>query len=728
MKYIFSLLLLIGGNHFLFAQTEERADSLDQVVISANKTTEMKRDLPNQIEVVTARQIRQLSPMTTADALQNSGTLFVQKSQQGGGSPVIRGFEANKVLLVVDGVRMNNAIYRSGHLQNIITLDPNALERIEVLYGAGSVVYGTDAIGGVISVYTKRPELSLTDKTTYHAGGFVRYAGANNGLAANASLNIGGRKWANFLSVTASDFGDLVSGKNDLKDYPDFGDKPFYVERLNGRDSILVNDNPDKQIASGYRQIDILEKLRFVASERWQHTLNFQYSNSTNVPRYDRLTELAGGKPRFAEWYYGPQQRLLASYQMEFQPGGGIADLIRLTPAFQKVEESRYDRRLNAAGRNERVEKLNAFSVNLDFFKNIGQHELRYGAEFVHNKLESDGVLRNVASNETKPLVSRYPDGTYRTFGIFASHSWEILGKKLILSDGLRYSRVRMDVAFDPGFYEIANLRQVEQSSSSFNYNLGLTSNLPSGFRVSAMLSTGFRNPNIDDAGKIFENAAGTLNIPNANLKPEQVLHRELSLGQQLGKTTTLEATVFYSTLSDAIATRPTTYNGNDYIVLGNDTLTPVRSENVAKARVWGLSLRGKWRLAQYFLISGSLMYTEGRDQSNDVPLDHIPPLVGNLRLGYDNGPWLAETDVLFNGWKHLKDYSPSGEDNLQYATPEGMPSWATWNLRAGRSLLDNKLRLQVAVENILDLNYRVFAGGINAPGRNFVVGLHWNL
>lgn len=727
MKNILFLLLFLGGTSVLFAQTEERADSLQQIVISANKTAEMKRDLPNQIEVITARQIQKISPQTTADVLQSSGEVFVQKSQQGGGSPVVRGFEANKVLLVVDGVRMNNAIYRAGHLQSVITLDPNALDRIEILHGAGSVIYGTDAIGGVISVFTKRPTLSLSEKTEFKTGGFVRYASANTGFSANANLNVGGKKWANYFSVTASDFGDLRSGKNDLKEYPNFGDRPNYVDRVNGRDSVFTNANPDVQKLSGYRQLDILEKLLFVSGDQWRHLFNVQYSTSTNIPRYDRLTEVAGGKPRFAEWYYGPQDRLFASYQMEYQTNGGLADIIRLTPAFQKIEESRLDRRLNATNRNERVEKLNLFSVNLDLFKNIGKHEIRYGGEWATNQLESVGTLRNVSTNATTPLMSRYPDGTYSTAGVFASHSWEILGKKLILSDGLRFSSVSMDVNFDTNFFEIANLRDVKQSSTSLNFNLGLTSNLPSGFRVSAMLSSGFRNPNIDDAAKIFENANGTLNIPNANLKPEQVLHRELSLGQQFGKVAEINGTVFFSTLTDAIATRPTTYNGNNYIVFNRDTLSPVHSTNVAKAEVFGISLRGKLRFAQYFQLSGSLIYTKGDDKTSDVPLDHIPPVVGNIRLGYERENWQVETDLLVNGWKHIEDYSPSGEDNQQYATPDGMPAWKTWNVR-GSYGFGEKIRLQLAVENILDLNYRVFASGINAAGRNIVASLHWNL
>lgn len=714
----------------LFAQTT-LTDTVQQVVISANKTVEQKRDIPNQIEVISAKQIQRLSPQTTADALQNTGEVFVQKSQQGGGSPVLRGFEANRVLLVVDGVRMNNAIFRAGHLQNVITIDPAALDRIEVLHGAGSVIYGTDAIGGVISLFTKRPQLSMSGKTEAQLGGFLRYATANNGTTAHANFNVGGSKWANYLAVTANDFGDLRSGTRDLKcdtcrsgKYDNFGDRPFYVERVNGKDSVFTNDDPDVQKLSGYRQIDLLEKFLLV-SGNFRHTLNLQFSTTTDIPRYDRLTERRNGKARFADWYYGPQDRLLASYQLEYQANAKFVDIIRLTPAYQKVRESRHDRALNNPVRNNRMEDVSILSANLDLFKKAGEHEIRYGAEFVHNDLESVGVGTNVNTGAEAPITSRYPNGTYTTSGVYASHRWEILGEKLILSDGLRFSTVKMDATFDPAFYFAEDLREVAQSSSSVNFNLGLVSNLPGGLRIAAMASSGFRNPNIDDAAKVFENVAGTLNIPNPDLKPEQVLHSELTLGYTLDNALELSATGFVSNLTDAIATRPTTYNGQSFIVYNSDTLAPVHSTNVAKAQVVGFSLRGKVRFAENFTLGGGIQYVEGKDKTNDVPLDHIPPVVGNVRFGWEKGNWRAETDVLWNGWKRIADYSPSGEDNQQYATPDGMPAWQTWNVRGGWQATKH-LRLQVAVENILDVNYRVFASGINGAGRNFVVGVHW--
>jgi hemoglobin/transferrin/lactoferrin receptor protein len=728
MKGLFLVFGVFFGSIGLMAQVDTQADSLQEIVISANKTSEQKRDLANQVEILTARSIAAVSPSTLADVLQNSGHVFVQRSQQGGGSPVLRGFEANKVLLVVDGVRMNNAIYRSGHLQTIITLDPAVVERLEVLYGSGSVTYGSDAIGGVVSVFTKRPELAEA-KRYISVGGFARYASANRGATAHVTLRSGGQKWAHILSLTTNQFGDLRSGARGMRDYPGFGDRHWYVQRIAVRDTVLTNPDPRVQVGSGYRQLDMFQKLLFRQNARLSHLLNVQFSTSSNVPRYDRLTDTRNGAPRFGAWYYGPQERLLAACQTEWAIQRPFADMMRFTPAFQRVGESRFDRTFGNPQLNARTERILIGSANLDFFKETRGHEIRYGAEVVHNDLVSRGERLHVDTDARSPLQSRYPSGVYQSVGAFVSHRWEVLGKKLIVSDGLRYSAVAMRVHFDPDFALLPDQLTVSQRNQAVNFHLGLTSNLRSGTRLTAAINTGFRNPNIDDAGKVFETTSATLHIPNAALRPEYVLSQEVHLGQKINDLFEMGITGFVSNLSNAIATRPTTYLGQQVIVYQGDTLMPVHSTNVAKARVQGLSASARLKLPMGLNFDAKLQYTHGRDITDRlavVPLDHIPPLMSSVRAGYGRARWQSSVDVLHQGWKRLKDYSDSGEDNQQYATPDGTPAWTIWNVRA-HYRINKRFKLQCAVENIFDQRYRAFASGINGSGRNVVVELITN-
>ncbi len=706
------------------AQDSLQLINLEEVVVSGNKITERKSDIPHQIDLVLQPQIGRTSPLTTADALSNSGAVFVQKSQQGGGSPILRGFEANRILLVVDGVRMNNAIYRSGHLQNSITTDPNMMERIEVLQGAGSVIYGTDAVGGVISFFTKKPSLGDSTKFEGKTNGYLRYSSANQGVTGHAAVNLGNRKWASLTAVTASDFGDLRSGGKDMMDYPGFGDTNFFVKRINGRDSIVANGDPNVQRFSGYQQLDVLQKIRFVPGNGNEHLLNFQLSTSSDVPRYDRLQAWSNGQPRFAEWYYGPQERQFLSYELKHKAGKWWADDLRFTPAVQLIGERRHDRGFGKIERNNLTEKLVICSANIDLYKQVSGHEIRYGAELVQNTLESEGHADNLETGQQKAIASRYPDGTYSTAGLYFSHRWELLGSKLILSDGLRFSSVTIDAKFDPQFYD-SDMAHVRQQSKSQNLHLGVVGTLPGGLRLNALLSTGFRNPNIDDLGKTFETNGGDLMVANADLRPEQVFYREIGMTQSIGTYGFFNVNVYFSSLTDAIVPRPFQMNGQDSTEFMGSRYRTLANVNVGKAKVWGITSGMKFQVRSDLTLKGNITYTQGRDLTNKTPLDHIPPLFGNVSLLYEKGQFFAQANFLFNGMKKLVDYSPSGEDNPQYATPDGTPAWQTWNVHLGKQL-GKLLRVQVGVENISDLNYRTFASGINAPGRNVVVGLHW--
>ena len=190
----------------------ENLNSLEEVVVSASRFEEKRKDVVQKIQVIRNSDLQNINQTSTADVMSNSGNVFVQKSQQGGGSPIIRGFETNKVLMVVDGVRMNNAIYRGGHLQNIITLDNSIMEKVEIVYGSGSVVYGSDALGGVMHFYTKNPLLSENDKLRVQASAYSRYTSANSGYAEHVDISVGGKKFASLTSFTYSNYGDLRQG------------------------------------------------------------------------------------------------------------------------------------------------------------------------------------------------------------------------------------------------------------------------------------------------------------------------------------------------------------------------------------------------------------------------------------------------------------------------------------------------------------------------------------
>ncbi|HRG07009.1 MAG TPA: TonB-dependent receptor plug domain-containing protein, partial [Cyclobacteriaceae bacterium] len=264
------------------AQTEADTTKtyLDEVVVSVNRWEQNQREISTRVTKITPAFIQLQNPQTSADLLGLSNQVFIQKSQLGGGSPMIRGFATNRILLVVDGVRMNNAIFRSGNLQNVISLDANSIQNTEVVFGPGSVVYGSDAIGGVMNFTTLTPTLS-NGGTKFSGNAFTRYASANEEKTGHVDFSIGLKKWAFVTSITKSDFSDLKMGSDGPVEYT----RPDYqVRDENGNDIAVTNPDPNVQVSSGYNQFNAMQKIRFSPNANWDFNYGFHYSKTSDVP------------------------------------------------------------------------------------------------------------------------------------------------------------------------------------------------------------------------------------------------------------------------------------------------------------------------------------------------------------------------------------------------------------------------------------------------------------
>lgn len=286
-------------------QEDTATVELRDVVIAASKWKQKTTEQPKRISIISNEQYLFENPQTAADLLELSGQVYIQKSQLGGGSPMIRGLSTNRLLYSVDGVRMNTAIFRSGNLQNVISLDPFAIERTEVLFGPGSVIYGSDAMGGVMSFTTKNPLFAtIAGQTRIKGSATIRYSSANNEHTGHFDVSIGNNKWAFLTSISSFTFDDLKQGAHGPNDYL----KPFIVIRQNNDTDIAIN-NPDplKQSPSGYSQINLMQKIGFRPNEYWDLQYALHYSETSKYARYDRHTRIKKGLPQYGEWDYGPQ-------------------------------------------------------------------------------------------------------------------------------------------------------------------------------------------------------------------------------------------------------------------------------------------------------------------------------------------------------------------------------------------------------------------------------------
>lgn len=738
MKKLFGAIALWGFTLTATAQIDTSTTvSLEEAVIYSGKFKENRKNIAQPIEVITAKKIARFNSQNTGDLLISTGSLFVQKSQQGGSSPVIRGFEASRVLLVVDGIRLNNAIYRGGHLQNVITVDQNMLDRVEVLYGPTSTLYGSDALGGVIHLRTKQPSFSTINKTVFKNTTSSRISSVNQEKTIHTTQQIAGKKWAWLHAITYSDFGDMKMGTHYPKKYPDFGRRTQYIQTINGVDQLVTNENDRVQKFSGYKQWDLLGKLLYKSSAASQHQWMVQHSNSTNVPRYDRLQDKKvfpgiGNTLRWATWYYGPQTRWLTSYEWN-NTKNKLADEIRLTLSYQDIKESRQQREyLTYSKFDSRREHVKVASFNLDAKEKWGKQELIIGVDGQLNFLRSVADRTNLLTGVVTPLDTRYPNGKNQLHygGLYGQHLAKFNKGKLVLNDGLRlqFTSLHSTIA-DNSFFKLP-YTTIEQRTTALTGNLGLVYMPDNAFRMSTNFSSGARTPNIDDLARIFESssAIAKLVVPNPSIKPEYTYNGDVQMQYQIGALR-LEITGFYTLFRNAITLAPFQLNGQDSMVYNGIKAQIIANQNARKAFLRGFQYKSVVALNSHLTWETSLSQTHGRFVSStgvQKPLDHIPPLFGRSSILYQKEALDWEFFVQFNGWKRIKDYNMDGEDNAQYATPDGTPAWYTLNLRAGYQL-DKSLQMQAGIENILDRNYRYFASGFSAPGRNVFLAIRVN-
>ncbi|MTB51777.1 TonB-dependent receptor [Lewinella sp. W8] len=719
--------------------------------VIVGRRDELSPNLIYATEVVTGEEIERLQSRTSADALANLSGVFVQQSQFGGGSPVIRGFEANRVLLVVDGVRMNNAIYRNGHLQNAITVDPNALEQLELIYGAGALAYGSDAIGGVVHFRTRRPRYQ-TSKNQVSGGITLGYATAASTQSGVGWLEYGGKRWAGLTQLSYADASHLRSGAQRPRRFPSFGERNEFVERINGQDQVVPNDRPEVQVGTGYRQANLLQKFRFRLREQLELDLNLQYSTSSNIPRYDALTARRDGQLRWAEWDYGPQTRLMGSARLTDRRATKYYDVANYLISTQFIEEDRLQRRFGDPLRENSLVDVYSHNLQIDFVKDLGKLELRYGIDARHDEVDSQGFLTDITGSGERisGLNSRYPSGgsSLTTLGSYSDLSYHF-APSWLLRGGLRSSWQRLRATFgtdDPIDWPAAYLAGITNADQAMTGALGLRYN---GVRNQWRLqfSQGFRAPNIDDFAK-FRERNGFILVPNPNLSPERsnTLETGYSWADATGRLF-LTGGLYHTWLNQAIVRRDGTLpSGEDFFVSRGDTLRTQTNVNAESARVYGFDLGFRWDVRKKLRLASNFHWLRGRRKQLppdgavlELPQDHIPPAYGTTSLTYRAAKWTLETRFRYQLAKAPEDYavgSISGtartgytldrtgtSDNLELSPVDpitgafaGTYGWWTANVYA-EYRPSSRWALRLKAENLLDRHYRTFSSGVSAAG-----------
>ncbi|MEO1012212.1 MAG: TonB-dependent receptor [Bacteroidota bacterium] len=716
-----------GGAMYLVPSAQQ----LDEVVMSVSKWEQQKKDVPQKIVSINSREIAFTSPQTSADLLQNSGKIFVQKSQLGGGSPMIRGFATNRLLLSVDGVRMNNAIFRGGNIQNVISLDPFTIKSTEVIFGPGSVIYGSDAIGGVMNFYTHEAGFSDSDSLVVSGNANYRFASANAENTIHARVNLGKKRWAFLSSVSYNNFGDLKMGSHGPESYL----RRSFVVTENGEDRVVGNPNSREQVPTGYDQINLMQKVAFRPNKQWDYTLGLHYSETSDYSRYDRLIKPGrdGNEFRSAEWFYGPQKWFMGNFQIEEKGKGKFYDRLKITNAFQHFEESRNNRDFGELIRFTNRERVDAFSSNIDFEnKKIGNLRLYYGAGYVFNKVNSTGSQRNIEMDMASAAATRYPDGsTWQTAAGYINSEYKARPNFVLLS-GLRYSHVWVDATFDKTFFPFP-FDGADLSTGALTGSLGFSWFPKADLQVTWNGSTGFRAPNIDDIGKVFDSEPGSVVVPNPDLEPEYAYNTELGVHRNFKDKVVVKGTAFYTYLVDALVRRDFSFNGESQIEYNGEPSNVQAIQNVANAHVYGLELGVQAFFSDHLSLASNLTLTEGTEKNTDgtdSPARHAAPAFGDVHLIWKNQRIQTDLFLNYNGEIAFEDLALSERSKAYIYESDAngnpfSPSWYTLNFRS-QYQFSNAFKLGFHLENLTDQRYRPYSSGIAAPGLNIVLGLDY--
>lgn len=667
----------------------ELPDALVTATRSRRRSTEVSRAL----NLVDSGKLADRLPRNAAEALREEMGIMVQKTEHGGGNAIIRGLGSNQVLLLVDGVRLNNSTYRFGNHPYLTLVDNHMLRRLEVVRGPGSVLFGSDAMGGTVNLVTRDPAPGVVG---FEAGGraSARYATADGEKILRAEGDLRAPGLGLSAGATLRETGDLSRGA---------GGGHAWLER-----------SPVTQPHSGYAGRDYDAKLAWRPAAGHALALAWQSTRRPEVPRYDRY-ENEG----FHKWLYTPQERDLVylTYQ-----GGPVAMPVRGFLSRHRQEEGREFRRTRTGSETREWGEVVTWGAGIQADHARGNHAFIAGVDAYLDRVDSHRKAVDPGTGLATPqIIALYPDGSYYgSYGLFLQDEVK-LGGGFTATLGARYSLYRMDfsVPYDPAL--AFDWSRVEEDFQALTGSAGASWKVAEGVWLVWNVSQGFRAPNLSDVAKTGESKGSTYEIMNPSLGPERLLGFDAGVKLDLGRVKG-SAFVHHAEISDLMASAPARYGGSSTYTVNGFTYDLQSKRNVGEAMVSGAEAEAKVRAWAALWLRANLAYVFGHNSTANDPVGGIPPLMGLFGLKWSAEAFALEAFTRFAGDQDRLSADDRIDPRIQ---PGGTPGWATANLR-GDARFWNGMRLALGLENALDRNYREHGSGINAPGRNFTANVQW--
>jgi hemoglobin/transferrin/lactoferrin receptor protein len=647
-------------------------------------------DSPRQIVVVTAQEIRRRNYKSTPDALSDIVGVFVQETNDGAGSPIIRGLVGNQILILVDGIRLNNGAYRLGPNQYLNTIDLNQVERIEVVRGAGSVLYGSDALGGVVNIIT-RPAGREAGTGAVGMRWFSRLSSANTGAVGRAEVS----------SQTGAV--GLVGG---------LSLKRFGTLR-GGRDTGV-------QLLTGYDEWDGDAKAAFRLAAHQELIVAVQRVTQRHVQRSDVVT--AGTE---LKWMWDPETRGLAYAHYIVRELRGPVAQFSVTVSYQQQTEH-YQRIATSAPTIElrHFDETRSLGLNVQFASPVGpRHLLTYGVDAYGDRMASRRDDVSLVTGDTVMAKGVLADGArYRSAAVFLQDEIDV-SPRLRLNFGTRYSWFRPHaMVSDP----VTGPLLIDSDQAALTSSVRALLRVTSALDIVSGVGQGFRAPNIDDL-TILGRTGSRFEVPNPELKPENSLNLEAGVrGRSV--VATGSGTYFLTDIDGLIQRASSTFDGRNFTDLDGDGVRDAseplvfQRQNAGRARIHGVELEARLRPAAHWTVSGMVVRTVGTEQITGDPLRRIPPTHGRAVLGWSSGSLWADGYTVFAS--RQTRLAPGDLTDIRIPAG-GTPGFLTLNARGGLKV-NQALEMTLGLENITNRTYRTHGSGVDAAGTNAIFGIDW--
>lgn len=650
----------------------ERVRLSEQVVVTARLDQAATETVPRATTVVTAEQLERRQPRTTPEALAEAPGVWVQKTNHGGGSPIIRGLVGNQILVLVDGIRLNNSTFRYGPNQYLSTVDVFSLDRIEVVRGAGSVLFGSDALGGVMSVITRQPELSASGRRVSGRAVARLVSGdmeqSARGEAAYASPRLGLRG-----GVSVRSFGDLRAGGH------------------------LGVEAP-----SGYQEVAGDARLLLRASSTATLSAGWQYVHQDDVPRFDQVSQRG-----FSRWSFAPQERHLAWARLNQAVPSAWMQTLTATVSYQRSRERR-ERQTRGSTllitEEDTVDSIGVLAEGKTM--PLTGLSVRYGLDAYRDQVGSGRQDHDTAAGTSRTRRGLYPDGARaRSAELFAVAAWS--KGRATIDGGVRRTWASASAA-DPTFGAIAI------NPSATIGSLAGAWQASGGLALYGVAAQAFRAPNIDDISTLGAFDFG-VEVPSTDLLPERSLSLEAGVKWRRPRVAVSTA-VWRLSLADLIDRVRGTYDGSDTW----EGQRVYRRANVGDAYLRGVEVEARTAVWDHLEASGFLAYAYGQQVATGQPMRRVPPLNGQLAVTWRDRRFDAEA-----AWRVAarQDRLAQGDRDDHRINPAGTPGWSVLDLRASFAFTPS-LRVIGGAGNLFDEAYRLHGSGIDGIGRHVSVSL----